>query len=288
MQEIINTYLPSLFKIAKENLEKEFDLSVFNFKDFEYINAYLISQSIEKKLNTLITIPDKEIRLSFYIPTILILSLESFFKNYIEDDTKYAVGDIVENKEGRRFKITQIKDGVYYLTSSDRHKTKITIFGDIENYTITTADLSKVKVKSFDLYKAFFDSIFKVGEKLPSKFKYKSIIVASKEIINEIKKFKFNSNYIHKAFPFQYITKSGKKQDNLPIDPMIYIVNDYETAKEFLLGDTNIRIDSVIFIGASKYRDCTSSISGDLRNCKFNNCILIGNENTDGLPDLIK
>jgi hypothetical protein len=288
MQEIINEYVPTLIKTARGKLESEFSLSEFNFKDFEYVNSYLIFQAIEKEINVLITIPDRSNRFDFYIPTIFILAIESFFKNYIDNITKYKIGDIVEGKRGKRYKIADITDeGFFYLISDDRHNLKITT-KNIEDYTITTADLSKIKTASFRLYKQFFNSIFKVGDKLPSRFKYKSIIIASKEMIDTLKDFKINSTKIYKAFPFQYLTKSGNKQDNIPIDPMIYIVNDYDTAKRFLLDDTAIEIDNLIIIGSSRYRDYASSISSNLRNNKFKNCILIGTEDVEGFPDLFK
>jgi hypothetical protein len=288
MQEIIKEYVPTLIKTARGKLEREFSLSKFNFKDFEYVNSYLIFQAIEKEINVLITIPDRSNRFDFYIPTIFILAIESFFKNYIDNITKYKIGDIVECKKGKRYKITDIRnDGFYELTSDDKYKTKL-YTKNIEDYTITTAYLSKIKTASFRLYKHFFNSIFKVGDKLPSRFKYKSIIVASKEIIDTLKDFKINSTKIYKAFPFQYLTKSGNKQDNIPIDPMIYIVNDYDTAKRFLLDYPAIEIENLIIIGSSRYRDYASSISSDLRNNKFKNCILIGTEDVEGFPDLFK
>lgn len=288
MQEILNEYIPALIKTARQKLEREFSLREFNFRNFEYVNSYLIFQAIEKEINTLITIPDKSNRFDFYIPTIFILAIESFFKNYIDNITKYNIGDIVEDKIGKRYKIENITDeGYFYLISDDKYKSKITT-KKIEEYTITTADLSKIKTASFRLYKHFFNSIFKVGDKFPSRFKYKSIIIASKEIIDALKEFKVNSKGIYKAFPFQYITKSGNKQDNIPIDPMIYIVNDYETAKRFLLDDPATEIDNLIIIGSSRYRDNAASISSDLRNNKFKNCILIGTEDVDGFPNVLK
>ena len=75
---------------------------------------------------------------------------------------------------------------------------------------------------------------------------------------------------VHEAFPFQYITKTGRKTDNININPMIYIVNDYQTARTQILNN-RINIGNIIFIGANKYKDCYLEISEDLRNRKIKN-----------------
>jgi hypothetical protein len=94
---------------------------------------------------------------------------------------------------------------------------------------------------------------------------------------------------IHRAFPFQYITKTGRKTDNIPIDPMIYIVNDYQTARTYILNNGN-DISNVVFIGANKYKDCYLDISEDLNNQKIKNCLLIGSADIseNAIPNLYK
>jgi len=96
-------------------------------------------------------------------------------------------------------------------------------------------------------------------------------------------------NDIHKAFPFQYITKTGRKTDNISIDPMIYIVNDYQTARTHILNKRN-NISNVIFIGANKYKDCHLEISEDLKSKRIENCLLIGSADIseNAIPNLYK
>ena len=56
---------------------------------------------------------------------------------------------------------------------------------------------------------------------------------------------------LKKAIPFQWVTKRGltkHESDFIPIEPMIYLVPDYETFKEHLI-DKIENLDSVIFIG---------------------------------------
>jgi len=104
-----------------------------------------------------------------------------------------------------------------------------------------------------------------------------------------LKKHQINRKQIHKAFPFQYIAKSGNKTDNLPIDPMIYIVNDYETARKQIF-DKGIKVHNITIIGANKYKDYHIEISEDLNNRRIGNCLLIGSADiaTNSIPNLYK
>ncbi|MEA1973764.1 MAG: hypothetical protein U9N34_10810, partial [Candidatus Cloacimonadota bacterium] len=122
-----------------------------------------------------------------------------------------------------------------------------------------------------------------------SKFKYKSVIVTDKSIEKELKKHTIKDKSIHKAFPFQYITKTGKKTDNLPIDPMIFIVNDYETARKQLF-EKGIKVRNVTIIGSNKYKDCHLEISEDLNNKRIENCLMVGSADIteNSIPDLLK
>ena len=116
-----------------------------------------------------------------------------------------------------------------------------------------------------------------------------SIIVADKNLVNELKQHTIENRNIHKAFPFQYIAKSGKKTDNLPIDPMIYIVNDYETARKQVF-DKGIKVRNITFIGANKYKDYHLEISEDLNNKRMENCLMIGSADIseNSIPNLLK
>jgi hypothetical protein len=124
---------------------------------------------------------------------------------------------------------------------------------------------------------------------LPSKFKYKSVIITDKKIVDELKKHKINDEKIHKAFPFQYVAKSGKQTDNIPIDPMIYIVNDYETARKHIF-EKGIKVRNVTIIGSNKYKEHHLQISEDLNSKKIENCLLIGSSDIseNAIPNLYK
>jgi len=115
------------------------------------------------------------------------------------------------------------------------------------------------------------------------------VIVTDKSIVEELKAYEIDGEKIHKAFPFRYVAKSGKETDNIPIDPMIYIVNDYETARKHIL-EKGISIRNITFIGQNKYKDCFLEISEDLNNNKIENCLFVGSSDfpENAIPNLLK
>lgn len=290
----VNKYLELLIEFAERKLKTHFKIDKLEFDDFETVNSYLIYQTIKdskKKKNTLVYIPDKETKSQFYIPAIFTLALYNFIDNYIDDSTVYEEGDIVQ-KNGQRYKITDITKTEIELIKKDKFNTRITLKPNaIKRYILTTANLKNRQVKlKFNLYKEFFQNILNIKEnELPSKFKYKSVIVTDKKIVEELKKHEINDEKIHKAFPFQYVAKSGKQTDNIPIDPMIYIVNDYETVRKHIF-DKGIKICNVTFIGSNKYREHHLEISEDLNSKKIENCLLIGSADIsdNAIPNLYK
>lgn len=288
-------YLYELKKKCRESLQREYNLDQFDFSDFKIINAFLINKVIfDNDINLLINILDKKERIKLYVPAILITAIFSFYKNYIHNlDYPYlpSVGEIVQQR-GRRLKVVEItKEKRYRLQSIDKQKTSQEIDEEgIKTFFVTTGDLSERIVRQkFDLYKELFDSIFSgIGNKLPSKFEHKSVIVAKKEIIDELKEFKIDSKKIYSSIPFQYISKRNKRNENLPIDPMIYIVNDYDTVRDFVFKEDNVKLDTLIFIGETKYKDWLISIEKDLKRGKFNNVIFIGESDINSFPNLYK
>jgi len=292
----VKKYIEILTEFAERKLKTHFQIEKLELDNFETINSYLIYQTIKenkKQKNTLIYIPDKETKSQFYIPVIFTLALYNFIDNYIDDSTTYEVGDILQ-ESGNRYEIIA-KSETGFTIKGGNNLFKYPNHKQIKRYTITTADFNDRRAKlKFDIYKNFFTDILKIENKrkyinLPSKFKYKSIIVTDKNIVNELKQHTFNNRKIHKAFPFQYIAKSGKKTDNLPIDPMIYIVNDYETAHKEIF-DKGIKVRNITIIGANKYKDYHLEISEDLNNKRIENCLMVGSADIteNSIPDLLK
>ncbi len=292
----VKKYIEILKEFAERKLKSHFQIDKLDLDNFETINSYLIYQTIKenkKQKNTLIYVPDKETKSQFYVPAIFTLALYNFIDNYIDDSTSYEVGDILQ-EDGNRYEIIK-KTEKGFTIKGGNCIFKYPNFNQIKRYTITTADFNARRAKlKFDIYKEFFSDILNIESQkkylnLPSKFKYKSVIVTDKSIVNELKQHTLENRSIHKAFPFQYIAKSGKKTDNLPMDSMIFMVNDYETARKHIL-DKGIKVRNITIIGSNKYKDHHREISEDLNNKKIENCLLIGSSDMseNSIPNLLK
>lgn len=293
MNNLITNYLKALIEKSKKELNKDYDFSGFNFTDFELINSFLIDRTLnDKTFSLLINNPEKKLKSDYYVPAILSAAISLFYQNYIDDSTVYQLGDIVQDKKGRRYEIVEKNDGKYVLSYPipSGKGTKYENEERIKNYIITTADLTKRKVKiKFDAYRKFFDKIFKIGNYLPSKFIYKSvIIVEKKDFLRAVKKSNICELDFHRSLPFKYISKPGSESDNLPIESMIYLVPDYESFKEFVLTK-NERIDTIIFIGANKYKpEVLRDVKRDIRREVIRNAIFIGKDDIEDFKDLKK
>lgn len=285
----VNKYLELLSEFSERKLKEHFKITKLEFAPFETVNSYLIYQTIrDYKNNTLLYIPDKESKSQFYIPAIFTLALYNFIDNFIDDTTVYEIGDVLQ-KSGNRYQIIRKSDTNFTLRGKNA---EITLKkSQIKKYIITTANLKNRQVKlKFNSYRDFFKDVLSLNEsELPSKFKYKSAIVTDKSIVSELKAYKINGEQIHKAFPFQYVTKSGKQTDNIPIDPMLFVVNDYETVRNHILTQ-NVRIRNITFIGENKYKEHHLEITEDLNNGKIENCLLIGSTDlsNNSIPNLRK
>lgn len=292
----VTKYIEILIEFAERKLKAHFQIDKLGLDCFETINSYLIYQTItesKKQKNTLIYIPDKETKTQFYVPAIFTLALYNFIDNYIDDSTVYQVGDILQ-EDGNRYEIIKKTENGFTIKGANSIL-KYPNHQQIKRYTITTAEFNARRAKlKFDIYKEFFSDILNIENQkkyinLPSKFKHKSVIVTDKSIVDELKQHNIKNRNINKAFPFQYIAKSGKKTDNLPMDSMIFIVNDYETARKHIL-DIGIKVRNITIIGSNKYKDHHREISEDLNNKRIENCLLIGSADIseNAIPNLLK
>lgn len=152
----------------------------------------------------------------------------------------------------------------------------------------TTANLSNRRVKTkFNHYKNFFKLLFNV-DYFPSNFSYKTAIIIEKEFIEIIKYKNIKDIKLGKALPIKWITKKGlnnNQSDYIPIEPMIYLVPDYETFKEHLINKIE-NLDSIIFVGNTKYESCLMEIKSDLRNGIIPKAIFIGSKKIDDFSNL--
>lgn len=280
-------YLKILNEVAKKKLQEYFNTENLPFSDFDFVNSYLIYQTIrdtQRKPNTLIHIPHKGSKHQFYIPTIILLSLYNFVDNYLDNITEFNEGDTLQ--KGRdRYVIGRIYGDKAVLAKKDTANSKYpnVPLENLKSYIKTYANANSARVhNTFSSYRSFFkETVSGITKDVPSQFKYKSVIITDKKIVDELKKFEIQGQKIHKAIPFQYVTRSGKISDNIPIDPMIYIVNDYQTARNQILNK-GIKIRNVSVIGSSKYRESYRELSEDLNNKRYENCLLIGSAD---IPD---
>lgn len=289
----INKYLEILTEFAEKELANHFKIKKLGFEHFEIVNSYLIHQTIcENRNNTLLYIPHKQTKSKFYIPVIFTLALYNFIDNFIDNETDFHKGDTLQLGKDR-FVIEKIDAFNASLIKKDNANTRYPNVPKkkLKYYIKTYANASSAKVrKTFDSYRSFFkDYIVGIDREVPSQFKYKSIIVTDKSIVSELKAYHINGAQIHKAFPFQYVTKSGKLTNNIPIEPMIYVVNDYETVRQYILTQ-DITIRNITFIGKNKYEEHHLEITEDINNGKIENCLLIGSSDlsVNAIPNLRK
>ena len=275
----IENYVSELAAKSNEHLSKEYHLGDFRFTNFQSINFYLIDRALNLNRNLFIQSFDKELPSLSQFPCVLAVATSLFFKNYCDDITEYRVGDILQ-KDGIRYEyVKRNENGTHFL------RNQIGIFPEVSSknlkkYIITNADLSNRKVRTrFDDYRNLFQLLYK-EKYVPSKFKYKSVIILEKKDFDEELANQKNTEIdIRKAVPMRWIAKSGKESWNhIPIEPMIYCVPDYDTFEEHIL-DKGQEIESLIIIGKNKYKgNVLSKVKRALREGTIPNCIILGNE----------
>ncbi len=285
-------YLRKLNQTAEKNLETDFRLTKPDFSEFQIINASFFKQLFSKEgTNLLISIPTNELPKNVLKISILLPVLKCFLHN--ASLTKSVnVGDIIIKAEcgtlssvkevGENFikatpllETSRVEIGYEcpFLILNDNSKLKVAQKLKKATYVQKKSSVENLKSKLLEeiqqhlaLTKYYQDrKVF-----LPTKHKTKVIAIASKKDILKL---------IPSCIPFQYINKSGEIYPDTPFDPVLYVVNDFETAKEFII-DKDIEIDTILFIGDNKYKS-TTAITRLYRQEKFKRCIFIGNEDIE-------
>jgi hypothetical protein len=292
----INKYLTALVQYAGKKLESQFKIKQLNFDDFSLVNSFLIYQTINDKKgrkNTLIYLPEKEAKSEFYIPVILTLSMDVFIDNYILSDRfSQSNNELYKKFFSYQFNIDeenmpQIFDIKSIVITEKEYEEKLKYFSSSLFYLsipklkkyIDTNSANKLKPLEYKIFDNQVDYLNEATKIIGAR----DVKYFKDDLLKSVEK------GIHAAFPFQYITKTGSISNNIPCSPMIYVVNDYQTARSFIL-DKGIKIRSVIFIGASKYNDKHLLLSEDLRNKRIENCLFIGSSDIEqyAIPNLIK
>lgn len=283
-------YLNELLQLSKLELKENYNIDEIGLDDFELINFFLINKALNQETYSLsINIPNRDDKKEFYIPALLSVAATLFFQNFVDDKTSYEVGEIVQ-KDGKRYKIIGKNDSGYVIASDDADKTqKFPTNRQIKKYVVTTASLSTRQVKTkFHDYRNLFKLLFN-EENVPSKFTYKSaIILERKDFLDTLKNENIPSIDLKKAIPFKWVTKKGMSKDEsdfIPVEPMVYLLPDYETFKEFVFDGID-SLDSVIFIGKNKYEPHLTKIRKDLRNGEIPRAVFIGSEEIETFQNL--
>jgi len=292
--DILNKeYLKDLIEHSRQSLNQTFNFHKDNFSKFDTVNSFLIDKVLKSdRTNILITTPTKDGLNDFLFPTILTTTLHCQRKNSNEETT-FELADILLSKHDgiisrvREVTGTQVRilplgnikridleNPENYISISTKFSSKIREIASRETLIQRNKGYENLRKKIFAEYETYkgIISYFNLREiQLPLKNKNKVIIVASK---NEI------LPKIPSCIPFLYVNKSGEVYPDTPFDPLLIVVNDFNTAKENFI-EKGIPIDTIAFIGDTKYQQSISSISKAYRQQKFNRCIFIGTQDIE-------
>lgn len=285
-------YLHKLNHTAAENLEPDFKFSKSDFSAFQIINASLFKQLFLKEdTNLLISIPTNELPKTILEISLLLPVLKCFLHN-TSITKSVTIGDIIIKIECGTISsikavtdenlqvlpmltLNRINENIQhpFLILNQKIKAKISQIQAKATSQQRQSSLENLKSKLLEEIRQHvaITKYYQDGNvSLPTKHKTKVLAVASKKDILEL---------IPSCIPFQYINKSGEIYPDTPFDPILYVVNDFATAKEFIINK-DIEIDTVLFIGDNKYKS-TTTITRLYRQEKFKRCIFIGNENIE-------
>ena len=292
--DILNKeYLKDLIEHSRQSLNQTFNFHKDNFSKFDTVNSFLIDKVLNSdRTNVLITTPAKDGLNDFLFPTILTTTLHCQRKNSNEETT-FELADILLSKQDgivstvREVTGTQVRilplgnikridldNPENYISISTKFSSKIREIASRETLIQRNKGYENLRKKVFaeyDTYKGIISYFNSIDIQLPLKNKNKVIIVASK---NEI------LPKIPSCIPFLYVNKSGEVYPDTPFDPLLIVVNDFNTAKEYFI-EKGIPIDTIAFIGDTKYQQSISAISKAYRQQKFNRCIFIGTQDIE-------
>lgn len=285
-------YLHKLNHIAEKNLEPDFKFTQSGFSTFQIINASLFIQLFSKEdTNLLISIPTNELPKNILEISILLPVLKCFLHN-TNIIKSVNVGDIIIKVEcGTISSVKAINDNQLFVLPTLTNK-RVEIQLDSSLLILNHANKEKVieiqgkdtmlkrqngisnlksdLIEEIQKLKEIFNYIADTSKNLPLYNKTKVIIVASKKEILQV---------IPTCVPYQYLNKNGKAEGKTSFEPILYVVNDFATAKEFII-DKDIDIDTILFIGDNKYKS-TTAITRLYRQEKFKRCVFIGNEDIE-------
>jgi hypothetical protein len=293
MDVLNKEYLKDLIEHSRQSLNQTFNFHKDNFSKFDTVNSFLIDKVLNSdRTNVLITTPVKEGLNEFLFPTILTTTLHCQRKNSNEEPT-FELSDILLSRQDGIISIVREVTGTQvrilplgnikridldnpenYISISTKFSSKIKEIASRETLLQRNKGYENLRKKIFAEYETYkgIISYFNLRDiQLPLKNKNKVVIVASKNDILP---------QIPSCIPFLYVNKSGEVYPDTPFDPLLIVVNDFNTAKENFI-EKGIPIDTIAFIGDTKYQQSISAISKAYRQQKFNRCIFIGTQDIE-------
>jgi hypothetical protein len=247
-------YLQSLIDLATQELES-YKLTA---EDFEKINTFFIKKVLnEENTNLFIQLAETK---KLYLSVISASFLFMYEKNY---NFKYS-------------KNIQFNDDDYVFNTRNRRYEQFRNHDNIKNFSYEIEDFF-IKINKDNLnrneinqivsfYEFIKNHLPSCGIKSISRCRL-AIVCNKKEFIDTLK-----NDPIYKIIPYRYLTKDGNPNDNLPIEPIIYIASDYQTICDHIFGNRE-QLEAVIFF--DKYND-SETISKDIREGQLKKCIFIG------------
>ena len=285
-------YFEQLIDGGNKSLSAAFNFSETNYSSFQIANTHIINEFFSKeKANLLISLPKgNKIEPQFY-PLILLPLLKCFSIN-AEIEHKVSIddviiemhsGDISHVKMIRENQLsilkvlttnrTELNPGSPFLILSAAIKNKIGEIKKKDTQLKREKGIEHLKTKLLEdikKYQKIFSYFNSMDKTIPVNNKNKVIVIAPKTdfLIT-----------IPDSIPYEYINKSGITTDCTSFEPLLYVVNDFDTAKDYII-EKGVEIDTIIFIGHNKYKSL-SPVSKLYRQGKFNRCIFIGTEDVE-------
>lgn len=295
----INRYINNITDKANSYFYGIYHYKFINiFRKFEQINVYLISRALDQnnKSSFLIQTLDEKSTDDLYLPVILTIFHRLYLQNNsdLSNRTEFIIGDLVNrtnNTQKYVIKNIYIDNGErkYQLEEIGKRKypcSEICLEIDKQGVHIN----QKFHKEKFIEYEELVNELF--GRiNILTHFNFKTVICLEKKQFDEsLLEYRESKNNLKKALPFKWVTKNGSQDDyseHIHIEPMIYLVPDYETFKEHIEGNVG-GISSLFFIGSNKYKNDITNIGRDIREKKIPHPIFIGDENIENFTDLRK
>lgn len=289
MDKKLLTYLAACY----QNFPNQFDfLQLENLPDldttgpnFDYFNFYLLTQALLKDTENnrfQIHIPDHYYQDEKLSSTLLGLAFVRYYENQKaqeaggDHDDFEPNEDVIHNTHWGPLLLTHKNESQYIFTKLNDQggrkslgggeifiaKNKINRYPrlpSIKHYKYTSQSVNKIKkyTKFIQKHVKDFSSLFR--------FNSKCLVIGERSLTSKLTKYDM--------MPFRVNLQNALK---IPVEPLFEIANDYYQAKEILKKVKNI--DTIIVIGAPKYRKHIEKLTTLQEEQAFKKLIIVGSE----------